>query len=127
MRCPSYHRAFQDLIVVRVGGNHLHVASDGNETKNGEQIGHGIEGLLCAECKLRLQLLRQLVQQFAAGYAFDGAGTSQFKALERLFLPAAGREQDVRVEDGYFPHGRSSCTRSSTNVARSSSDMLFQS
>ncbi len=67
------------------------------------------------------------VEQFAAGHAVDYAGARQFEAQERLALPADSREQDIGVEDRYFPHGRSSCRRSSMKSWRWSSDILSHS
>src|SRR5271165_6615101 len=109
---PNDRRAFQDLVVVWVSGNGLELASDGNDAQKREQVGQGIERLLRSEGELRLKFLRQFVEQFAAGHAVDDASARQFEAQERLALPADSREQDVRVKDRYFSHGRSSCRRS---------------
>jgi len=88
MCCPNRRCAFQDLVVVWVSGNGLELTGDGNNAQKREQIRHRIERLLRSEGELRLKLLRQLVEQFAAGHAIDHAGARQFEAQERLALPA---------------------------------------
>jgi hypothetical protein len=88
MRCSSRRCAFQDLVVVGVSGNGLELAGNGNDAQKHEQIRHRIERLLWSEGELRLKLLRQFVEYFASGHAIDHAGARQFKAQERLALPA---------------------------------------
>jgi len=88
MCCPNRRCAFQDLVVVWVSGNGLELTGDGNNAQKREQVRYRIERLLRSEGELRLKLLRQLVEQFAAGHAIDHAGARQFEAQERLALPA---------------------------------------
>jgi len=51
----------------------------------------------------------------------------QFDTLKRISPPAGCRKKDIRVEDGCDGHGYFSCSRSFTNVSRSSSDRRSQS
>ncbi len=88
MCCPNRRCAFQDIVVVWVSGNGLELTGDRNNAQKREQIRHRIERLLRSEGELLLKLLRQLVEQFAAGHAIDHTGARQFEAQERLALPA---------------------------------------
>src|SRR6516165_1995624 len=127
MRRSTDNRTFQNLVVVRVRGHGFELTGDQNDLQESEQIRHGVKRLLRSEGKLGLQFLGQFVQQFSAGYAVDISGACQLHTPKRIPFPADRGEQDVGVENRYFPHARSSCRRSSTKAARSSSESLSQS
>jgi hypothetical protein len=67
--------AFQDLIIVRIRKNGLELTRNGNYAQKCEQIRYGLDSLLSGEGQLRLELCRQLVEDFAACYTLHLAGT----------------------------------------------------
>src|SRR6476660_9360888 len=119
--------ALHNLVVVGIRSNDLELTSDRYDSQHRQEIRQRLRNVFVRETKPRSQLLGNLGDDLRTSHSLDDAGPCQLQATIRIALPAKRGKQHVGVEDHYWPHGRSSWTRSSINASRSSSDMPFQS
>ena len=103
----SYQRTLDELVIVRIIGDHVDIASDINTFRDTPNIIQNGLYMVLREAEGLAQLLGEFGHHLCAVHMLDNLGSCQEQALVGLTTPKQARNPDVGVEDDPLWHGYS--------------------
>jgi hypothetical protein len=100
----SYQRTLDELVIVRIIGDHVDIASDINTFRDTPNIIENSPYVVLREAKRLTQLLRQFGHHLNAVHVLDRLSSCQEQALVGLATPKQARYPNIRVEDDPLWH-----------------------